>query len=475
MSTPKDLVDTPSKRICPASFMNLGSSKPQANENVPALRRWQAIWKALETQLVDSPRSDPHETQFDPVQAAIVTTHIQRAKRHLPPPDLGEIDLDWPQLVFPIDVEELKVFFQFTQQRVDGRLEMYKLKTVQIDEGTEFATSEEEIAVAVADPRYPDSMEAYEIRATDGEMIRLEMSLREAQGILAELENDYRQMANSDPYEIVPGSHCSMCKVADRCDTFPRLDRRTEDIVPFKKRLPSAFQLLISKSRLWELDYCERRAAWRSLYSIPADLDHLSQGASPSMAVGNRFHRRMAKALLSDDPGSFFAGDPEMEGLYLRHLGLPCTADLDIRQTEFPVGFSVRFGTGQHSVSVVLYGLADAVGRESDNTPVIIDHKTGSKGGTSPHETEIYALGALLRIPSAPQVATHVHQLAAGRDPVCERLVWKRDQVGELASRLGSLAETAARWDPLDATSPPFRVGEWCGTCPFEQRCLSFR
>ena len=474
MTTPKELIDTPSKRICPASFANMGKPPPKANENVPPLRRWQATWRALEAELSGEPSPDPPEEKFDPVQAAIVAAQIKRAKPLLPASGRGEIDFDWPHLTIPFDSEDLKVFFQFTQERPDGRLEMYKLKTGKIDEETEFATAPEQIATVVTDPRFPDSLEAYEIRTADGEMIRLEMPPHKAQEILAALGRDYQQMASSDPNRIVAGPHCSMCKVADLCETFPRIDPTAEKITPLKP-LPAAFRLPISKSRLPEMDYCERRAAWRVLFSIPTDLDHYSREASPSQEVGNRFHALMAKALLSDAPATFFSGDLEMESLYQQHLSLLCTPDLKITRTEFPLGFTVRFGAGQRPVSVVVYGIADGVGRDADGTPAVVDHKTGHSPISSPYEAELYALGALLRL-NSPTVATHIHRLStSGNDPNCDRMLWERDQISELASQLGKLAETAAGWDLLDATSPPYRVGEWCGTCPFEQRCRSHR
>ena len=474
MTTPKDLIDTPSKRTCPASFANMGKPPPAVNRNAPPLKRWKATWEALAAEMNGGPHPAPPEEQFDPVQAAIVAAQIKRAKPLLPAPGQGEINLDWPNLTVPINSEELKVSFQFTQRSSDDLLEMYKLKTGKIHEETEFATAPEQIAAVVSDPRFPDSLEAYEIRTADGEMIRLEMPPHKAQEILAELERDYRQMSSSDPNRIVPGTHCSMCKVADLCKTFPRIDPTAEKIAPLKP-LPSAFQLMISKSRLPEMDYCERRAAWRVWFSIPTDLDHYAREASPSLEVGNRFHALMAKALLSDDPATFFSGDLEMESLYRQHLSLPCKPDLNITKTEFPLGFTVRFGAGHRPVSVVLSGIADGVGREADGTPAVVDHKTGHSPRVNPYEAELYALGALLRL-NSPTVATHIHRLSSsGNDPKCDRIVWERDQMSELALKLGRLVETAARWDPLDAASPPYQVGEWCRTCPFEQRCRSYR
>lgn len=476
MSTPKDLVGKPSKRRCPGAFANLGHPPPTTNPDAPPLRRWKATWDALSAELTDERPVTPPGYPFDPVQAAIVAAQIKRAKPLLPARDRGEFDLDWPRLSLPIGDQELEVFFQFVHADPDGHLKMYRLKTAQIREEQEFVSAPEEIATVVSDPRFPDSMEAYEIRTADGEMIRLEMPADRAQETLAELEHDYQRMAEADPREIHEGPHCSMCDVADLCHTFPAIDPTAEKIAPRRKRrLPSFHRLMLSKSRIEEMDLCQRRAAWKAWFSIPADLDHHSRETSPGMAVGIRFHRLMAEALLSDDPGQFFRGDPETEPLYFQHRDLHCTPPVEVKKTEFPLGFTIRFRTRGQSVSVVSYGLADAVGKEPDHTPAAIDHKTGRSGGSNPREAEIYALGLLLRFPNSPTVATHIHHLAFGRDPVCERVTWERDRIGELASRLGSLAETAARWDLLDATSPPFRAGEWCATCPFEQRCLSFR
>ena len=477
MSTPKDLVGRPSTRKCPGSFANLGHLSTTPNRNAPPLRRWKATWDALSPELRGEQSLAPSGKPLDAVQAAIVAAQIKRARPLLPTPGRGEFDLDWPHLSFPIGPDELDVFFQFAHTDDDGFLKMYRLKTAQIRENDEFVSAPEEIATIVSDPRFPDSLEAYEVRTADGEMIRLEMPRHQARQILAELERDYQKMVGADPGQTHAGLHCSMCDVADLCRTFPAIEPWSGEIAPVRKRrLPSAYRLMISKSRLVEMDLCQRRAAWRAWFSIPADLDHRSRETSPGLAVGNRFHLRMAKALLSEDPWSLFDGDPEIEALYRRHLELPCTDGLRITATEFPLGFTVRFRTDQHSISVVPYGLADAVGREPDGTPAVIDHKTGSTEGTNPREAEIYALGALLRISDAPSVATHIHRLFDhGADPICERTVWERDRIGQWASRLVKLAETAARWNLIDATSPPYRVGDWCSTCPFEQRCRSHR
>ncbi len=476
MSTPKDLVGKPSKRRCPGAFANLGHPPPTTNPDAPALRRWKATWDALSPQLTDERPVTPPGSPFDPVQEAIVAAQIKRARPLLPAGDRGEFDLDWPRLSLPIGDQELEVFFQFVHADPDGRLKMYRLKTARIRQEREFVSAPEEIATVVSDPRFPDSMEAYEIRTADGEMIRMEMPADKAQETLAALEHDYRRMAEADRREIHEGTHCSMCDVADLCNAFPAIDPTAEKIAPHRKRrLPSLHRLMLSKSRIEEMDLCQRRAAWKAWFSIPADLDHHSRETSPGLAMGSRFHRLMAEALLSDDPDTYFRGDPDMEPLYLQHRNLPCAPAVRVKRTEFPLGFTIRFRTRGQSVSVVSYGLADAVGREPGDTPAAIDHKTGATGGSNPLEAEIYALGLLLRFPNSPTVATHIHHLAVGREPVCERVSWERARIGQLASRLGGLAETAARWDLLDATSPPFRVGEWCGTCPFEQRCRSFR
>ena len=475
MSAPRDLVSAPGKRICPGAFADLGKSPPAANRNAPPLRRWSATWEALSAELGGRPPPPPVEERFDPVQTEIVAAQINRALPLLPVTGQGEFDFDWPQLNYPIGPEELNIFFQFAHRDSDGALTMYKLKTGQIKEGAEFATAPEEIAVTVSDSRFPTSMEAYEIRTADGEMIRLEMPRTRAREILAALENDYRKMIDSGP-RVVAGSHCSTCGVSDLCDTFPALDPDAMEVIPYAKRKASGFRLMISKSRLPEVELCQRRAAWKTMFSIPVDPDHFSLETSPGLELGNRFHELMAQALLSPDPASFFSEDLETEALYRQHLSLSCASDLNITKTEFPLGFTVRFGAGRKPVSVVLYGIADGVGRERDDTPVVIDHKTGASPRVYPYEAELYALGALLRFKRTPAVTTHIHQLfTSGKTPICDRKVWKREQMEELARRLVKLARAASQWDLLDATSPTFEVGEWCGACPFEQRCRSHR
>ena len=475
-SAPRDLVNTPSKRHCPASFWNLGRPAPTVNRRAPTLRRWIATRDALAAELGGEPPAEPPGARFDPVQAAIVAAQIKKAGPRLPSPERGEVDLDWQQLSTPVGADELEVFFQFARRTPGGPLEMYKLKTARISEEVEFAASDEEIAAVVVDPRFPDGMEAYELRTADGELIRLEMAPDRARRILADLGRDHRRMLRSDRRQLVAGPHCPTCEVAEVCPTFPAIDPAGGEMPGPARRLPSAVRLKVSKSRLAEMDLCERRAAWKAVFFIPPDADHQSRGTSPGVEVGNRFHTLMAEALLSPDPDSFFSGDPEMDALYRRHLALPCTAGLRLTAAEFPLGFTVRFRTREGSVSVVMYGLADAVGREADGTPAVIDHKTGLAPRSHPHEVELYGLGALLRIRDASSVATHIHWLStAGTPPVCDRKVWRRDQAKDLAARFARLAGTVASWDLADAASPPYRVGEWCRSCPFEQRCAAHR
>lgn len=476
MSAPKDLVRRPGKRKCPGSFSNLGRQSITPNPDAPPLRRWKATWRALSDGLGDKRPVNPPQESFDRVQKAIVSAQINRVKPLLPTSDRGEFDFEWPRLTYPIGHDQLEVFFQFTHAEDDGVLKMYRLKTAQITEDDEFVSAPEEIAAVVSDPRFPDSLEAYEIRTADGEMIRLEMPEPRAGEVLAKLERDYRAMSDAHPGRLHPGWHCSMCDVADLCPTFPAIGPSTPQVVPPGRRLPSAHRLMISKTRLGEMDLCQRRVAWRTWFAIPADLDHRDRDTSPDLAVGNRFHRRMAQALLSEDPQSFFAGDPELEDLYRQHQDLPCTEGLRIRATEFPLGFTVRLRSDGQLVSVVTYGLADAVDREPDGTPAIVDHKTGRSGATNPYEEQIYALGALLRIGGAAEVSTHIHQLSTrGEQPTCHRTVWDRERLPELASRMVKPARTAAGWDLSDATSPPYRAGDWCNSCPFEKRCLAYR
>lgn len=476
MSTPKDLVGNPSKRRCPASFADLGLPAITKNGGAPALRRWKATWDALSSALGNEQPPTPSAKPFDAVQAALVAAQIKRVLPLLPTSQGGDFDRDFPHLSYPIGPDELVVHFQFAHTDSDGLHKMYRLKTAQLREDAEFASAPEEIAVVVSHSGFPDSLETSELRSADGEMIRLEMPESRTGEILAELENDYQQMTEADPTELRPGLHCSRCDVADLCRTFPAIDPSAGEFAPARRRrLHSRYRIMIPKSRLGEMDQCQRRVAWKTWFFIPSDLDH-SWEPSAALAVGNRFHSLMAQALLADDPGPFFDGDPEMEHLWSQHRTLPCTEGLSITATEFPLGFTARLPSGESIVSVVPYGLADAVGREPDGTPAVIDHKTGRTQGGNPREAEIYALGALLRIQDADSVATHIHRLSTqSDDPVCDRKVWTRDQIGELAAGLLSLAKTAARWDLSDATSPPFRVGEWCSTCPFEQRCRSHR
>ena len=242
MSAPKDLVGRLSRRRCPGAFASLGGRPPNTNRNAPPLRRWKATWEALSAALTGGRPAGRSEDSFDPVQAAIVAAQIKRAKPLLPARDREEFDLDWPRLSHPMGHEELEVFFQFVHADSDGFLKMYRLKTAQIREGEEFVSAPEEIATVVSDSRFPGSLEAYEIRTADGEVIRLEMEPTRAKETLTQLESDYQAMVGADPDDIHPGFHCSMCDVADLCRTFPAIDPSMGDSRPTQKT-PTAFGL----------------------------------------------------------------------------------------------------------------------------------------------------------------------------------------------------------------------------------------
>ncbi|MGH8874059.1 MAG: hypothetical protein ACRDVM_02230, partial [Acidimicrobiia bacterium] len=158
-------------------------------------------------------------------------------------------------------------------------------------------------------------------------------------------------------------------------------------------------------------------------------------------------------------------------------------APVTVGRTEYELGSTLvvpgvvvdgrdRVGSGE--VAVVLIARADAVGREEDGTPAVIEHRTGPASRSLPFEQDLYAVGAALAT-RRPRVAVHTHHLERPDGPICDRTVYEEGDLDRAVERLRGAAQTIAAWHPYDALSPGYRVGGWCQGCPFERRCTSFR
>jgi len=240
------------------------------------------------------------------------------------------------------------------------------------------------------------------------------------------------------------------------------------------------------------LDRCDRAVAWKVLYAIPKDS---GDDRGPAAATGLLFHEILAEVLLSDDPDRTFF---EMVGrvspddrdtmtmLYARHQQIETThVPVSYGRTEYQVGSTFvlegldadRDGKVQQGVNVAVTVIArtDAVGREPDNTPAVIEHRTGKTSDRiDDRETALYALSTA-RLLGVDAVAVHQHSLGAVGEPECIRILYDSDGLAEAEDLLLQVLAPVPMWDPIDATGPSYSVGEWCAGCAYQERCVQFR
>ncbi len=126
-------------------------------------------------------------------------------------------------------------------------------------------------------------------------------------------------------------------------------------------------------------------------------------------------------------------------------------------------------------MAVTVIARTDAVGRELDDTPAVIEHRTGATSDrVDERETALYALSAA-RLLGVDTVAVHQHSLGAPGDPRCIRTLYDAEGLAEAERVVATVLAPVARWNPVDAMEPTYSVGEWCTACAFLERCVGFR
>jgi hypothetical protein len=251
--------------------------------------------------------------------------------------------------------------------------------------------------------------------------------------------------------------------------------------------------VLLSKTDLLRINVCHRRIAWKRLYQIPTDEGEGSE--SDAAQRGTSFHDLIANALLSDDPtAAFEAGlvsvspseHQSMRFLWERHLRLEQLHEpVAYGRTEYQIGMTEvvngvdvdQYGklVDPTDIAVTVIARTDAVGRESDNTPAVVEHRTGAGAGVVDElEAALYALSTarLLRV---DRVTVHFHALGLEAGPRCDRLEYESDDLLSAQRLLSSVLAPAAQWRPDSAIDPAFSVGEWCRDCDFQDRCGNYR
>jgi hypothetical protein len=469
------------RAACPAST-GTGSKLPRSQ-----LDRWKAVYEAVAGWYrTDGPDAEvvPEVERavmgyLDPVQAGICSGLFSSYRQILPKRSDETVDLEPPGSLVYDEARNASVAVA-TQIGLDGPngRESIRLKT------GKRATTAEEAAVLHA--------------GSDGDTAFFDALL--VAGSLEEIESDPTTRddvvaalleAGTAPVDArarpEPGPHCFSCPRPARCGQYPvagggSVGSTTRTVV-------------ITKTALRRFPECHRRVGWRRLYAIPDDQYDEEEEAPHGLSVGAAFHRAAAAALLADDPDAVVADAAralppseraDLETLWEGHRSLAATeqAPVAVVRTEYGIGATVVVpGLDVDSrdrvrrdapVAVVFVAFADAVGREADGTPAVVEHRTGADGAGYHLEAEVYALGAALLL-RADRVAVHTHHL---RDPDGASCLRREFGPADLAAARDALREVAAAvaaWHPDDALAPPYTVGRWCTWCEFAGTCSRFR
>ncbi|MFP5331088.1 MAG: PD-(D/E)XK nuclease family protein [Acidimicrobiia bacterium] len=288
----------------------------------------------------------------------------------------------------------------------------------------------------------------------------------------------------------VAGFHCHGCDRPARCGQYPVVG---EGSVRVWTRT-----LAVSKSRLADHSRCVRSAAWPVVYGIPRDDGDEDAHDSPNRVVGNEFHRSVAAALLSDDPGEVYESAygsvspsevEDLRWLFDQHEALWSTERHPVTPSRTEYQFGATFVVDgvnldrrdrliDEQVAVTFMAATDVNGWEDSDVAAVVEHRTGNTSTALAHEADLYAVSAWHALAGirreASAVAVHFHHLRA--DPArCDREFYTPEEIAAAEERLRSVATSIARLHPADALSPTYSVGPWCDWCEWQGRCLPFR
>ena len=154
---------------------------------------------------------------------------------------------------------------------------------------------------------------------------------------------------------------------------------------------------------------------------------------------------------------------------------------MDITLSEYPVGFTTitdglisnkDLTVKEGRVASSFIGKADLLGR-LDDVPIVIELKTGKKHPGDLTEAELYALGVSKRLNAKEVIVLHIYVNEEKDEPNERR--FGEDEFDSIEKKFESFAEKIATWNPNDALSPDYSLGDWCNYCEFQETCAEFR
>ena len=99
--------------------------------------------------------------------------------------------------------------------------------------------------------------------------------------------------------------------------------------------------------------------------------------------------------------------------------------------------------------------------------------KTGKKHPGDLTEAELYALGVSKRLNAKEVIVLHIYVNEEKDEPNERR--FGEDEFDSIEKKFESFAEKIATWNPNDALSSDYSLGDWCNYCEFQETCAEFR
>lgn len=449
--------------VCPASTLPRRTKRPDN-----ALVRWKAVMEAITQWYVDGTPTDVGRIErdlfsaLDPVQRELCSGAFRSWRTHVGPGGRAGFGVIGPSVVR--DDAYLTSAIQLSLSHDDESTEHFKVKLRN-------PTSEDERAIITVGGD-PDA-DYLEVILDPGQVDSLAIDPARAAHLVDELFTIDRKEVDKNTY--VGGFHCWRCDRVSLCRQYPPLGTG-----PPPSGTPS---VVLGKGTLSHLAECPRRVAWKAIFQLGEGDGDLDEPGTAALAMGTHFHAAMAVALLDGDPGGVMrsharamAGSEQSEflGLWDVHRSLQASEGFSVTRTELPIGCTAPAPTAAGTTAVTFLGIADAAGREPDDTPAIIEHRTTTRRDLPHLEQELYAVAGALAV-KAERIAVHHHWLRAPVDEACTRRLFEKADIDRAAEALIDAARAIAGWHREDATDAPWVTGDWCRFCPYEPLCARHR
>ena len=469
---------------CPASVGPSGKNKAK-----PYLDRWVLLNEVIGDWLYNDATSEEasvdkaqkiYSEDSDLIQKNILNDLFKAFREIFPKTENLKMSRNYP----PIPRSEIKdlgdgdhiTLSSWVQYEVEykdsDRKETIKLRTA-------YSEPLSQLDLAILSLQKDEDETYLEINATKGTVEELPV-LENASEIVEEAFLNIQEYLKGDKNKTVPGTWCSRCDRSSLCGRYQEIDGKKINV---KDR-----SFFISKTDLLKLNTCNRQFAWKTLYGLPKKIEEDSEYSN----YGEKFHTYAEKIINEfQEPMSEFgiekfsqAISEEEEEIREKLLiaysslveNMSSYDNVELKQTEFALGFSILIDDSINPGSNVVFtymGMADIVGRIGDNTPVVVELKTGKERDDHKYEADLYALGASIATKEKKVIVLHVY-MQKDSSKIVER-VYEEKELSKAKEFFITKSLEISSWNPNQTLNPNYKAGSWCEYCSYETICLENR